>query len=304
VEVGKMSKLMKPLFIDGNFNREGKRIRANYLRTVGEYPLWINDGKPDNDYARHEEDKYYLYIQVGEWLAPIGYTEHKIKERAGYEYLNKQWYGDFEKRNKFFDELRANKSWEEGNKVVTEQIAKEEKFVKEHINDEVIAEFLDKEIESAIKVYNESKESEGKTFPNYVGALFLNDLEKCEQLAVTYKAEREKKEQERKRVIAEQKAKEAKEQAKAEKLLIEEAENIFINGGTIKGGDIIVKLADKYNINIPIRTRGWILNSLAESTITVGDYVSYSYRYWKSKGATGSQKVYDILGDIHNTLTA
>lgn len=27
-----MSKLMKPLFYNGMFNREGKRIRANYLK--------------------------------------------------------------------------------------------------------------------------------------------------------------------------------------------------------------------------------------------------------------------------------
>jgi hypothetical protein len=128
-----MSKLMKPLFINGMYNKEGKRIRANYLKTVGEYPLWINDGSPDNEYTKHEEDKYYLYIQVGEWLAPIGYTEYKIKERAGNEYINRQWYGDFEKRNKFFDELRANKNWEEGNKAVTEQITKEEEFVKEYL---------------------------------------------------------------------------------------------------------------------------------------------------------------------------
>jgi hypothetical protein len=299
-----MSKLMKPLFINGNYNREGKRIRANYLRTVGEYPLWINDGSPDNEYARYEEDKYYLYIQVGECLAPIGYTEYKIKERAGWEYINKEWYGDYERRSKFFDELRANKTWEEGNKAVTEQIAKEERFIQEYSNDNVISAFLKTEIDNVIKVYVESRENEGKTFPNFVGALFLDELEKCEQLAIIYRAEREKKEQERKQVIAEQKEQKAKEKEQAEKLLIEETEKTFINGGTIKGGDIIVKLADKHNINIPIRTKGWILNSLAESTITVGDYVSYNYRYWKTKGATGSQKVYDILGDIRKAITA
>ena len=84
-------------------------------------------------------------------------------------------------------------------------------------------------------------------------------------------------------------------------MLIEETEKIFINGGTIKNGDIIVKIADKHNINIPIRTRGWIYDCLAECTITENG--GASYRYWKKKkGSTGSQKVYDILFDIRKAI--
>ena len=82
---------------------------------------------------------------------------------------------------------------------------------------------------------------------------------------------------------------------------MKETESIFINGGTIKGGDTIVKLADKYNIDIPIRTRGWILNNLSETTITESG--SISYRYWRrSKNAKGSQTVYDAVSYTHLTL--
>ena len=71
------------------------------------------------------------------------------------------------------------------------------------------------------------------------------------------------------------------EEEQAEQLLIEETEEILINGGTINNSEIIVTIADKYEINIPIRTRGWILNNLSEVTIT--DSGSISYRYLKKK---------------------
>lgn len=88
---------------------------------------------------------------------------------------------------------------------------------------------------------------------------------------------------------------------KKEQAAIKEAENTFINGGTIKNGALVVKIADKYGVNVPIRTRGWILNTLAECTISKSG--SVSYRYWKrSKGAKGSQKVYDILSKVRDAL--
>lgn len=54
-----MAKLMKPLFIGGMFNKEGKRIRANYFKTIGNFKLWVGDGKPDRDYGKNADDKYY-----------------------------------------------------------------------------------------------------------------------------------------------------------------------------------------------------------------------------------------------------
>ena len=128
-------------------------------------------------------------------------------------------------------------------------------------------------------------------------AEMVGRLEEAKEHNQKVREQRQEKELERKRELAEQKAKEAEEKALAEKLLIEETEKTFINGGTIKDGDIIVKLADKYNVNIPLRTKGWILNNLAEATITESG--SVNYRYWKrTKNATGSQKVYDVLFDI------
>jgi hypothetical protein len=132
-------------------------------------------------------------------------------------------------------------------------------------------------------------------------AEMVGRLEEAKEHNQKVREQRQEKELERKRELAEQRAKEAEEKALAEKLLMEETEQILINGGTVKGGEIIVKIADKYNINIPLRTRGWILNNLAETTITDGGSVSYRY-FKRSKNATGSQKVYDVLFDIRRVL--
>lgn len=297
-----MAKLMKPLFINGMYNREGKRIRANYLKTVGEYPLWIKDGKPNKDYTRNENDKYYLYIQVDEWLVMTGYTEYELIQRAGQDYLNKEWYGNFEGRQKYFEEnFYKGRTYEEYNPLIKEHIDKEEVFIEESGKNEVVqASFIKAFIDKAIANYIDARDNNGK-FADFIGAAFLGELDKCEQIAKILKVKRQEKDRIRKIELEKQKAKEAEEKALAEKLLIEETEKIFINGGTIKEGDIIVKLANKYNVNIPLRTKGWILNNLAEVTITESG--SVNYRYWKrSKNATGSQKVYDVLFDIRSAI--
>jgi hypothetical protein len=303
-----MSKLMKPLFVNGMYNREGKRIRANYLKTITdnntEYSLWINDGKPDKDYASNEKDKYYLYILVNDWLIMTGETEYELERRAAYEYLNKEWYGDFKGREKYFKEnIYKDRTYEQYSSLVKEHVAKEEAFIQENLNNEVIqVEFINQFVERSIKGYVDARDGKSK-YVDFRGAVFLNELDKCVEISLVLKKQRQEEERERRKVLAEQKAKEAEEKEQAEKLLMEETEQILINGGTIKGGEIVVKLADKYNINIPIRTRGWILNNLAEATITDGG--SVSYRYWKkTKNATGSQKVYEVLFDIRRAITA
>lgn len=298
-----MSKLMKPLFINGMYNREGKCIRANYLKTIGEYPLWTAEGKPDKDYSRIENDKYYLYIQSGNWLIPCGHTEYDLEIRAGVDYLNKEWYGDFEGRRAYFEEhFYKGRKFEEYEPLIKEQVEKEELFIKQSGKNETVqAQFLKSIIDKSIAQYIDARDNGGK-FADFIGAAFLNELNKCCEISKILRKEREEKELIRKAEIAEQKAKEAEEKINAEKALIKETESIFINGGTIKNGDIIIKIANKYNVDIPLRTKGWILNSLTESTITPDG--SVSYRYWKKKSATGSQKIYSVLLDIRSAIMA
>jgi len=302
------AKLMKPLFIDGMFNKKGKRIRAKYVKTLTydgiDYPLWISAGKPDKNYTKNPKDQYYLMVETNGYLVPMGGTEHELGQRSSYEYLNKSWYGDFEGRNKFFDEIRNGRKYEEFDPLIKEQIAKEEAFIAEHCQDENIqAEFFKKSIvDKHITRYIEARDDKGR-YADFHGAAFLNELDKCFKISNKLKAIREQEEAIKKVKREEQRKREEQEEIEAEQKAITETEDIIINGGTIKNGSLICKVADKYNINIPIRTRGWILNALAECTLTADGGISYRY-YKKNKNATGSQKVYDVLFDIKKAIQA
>ena len=305
IEVGQV-KLMKPLFIDGMFNREGKRIRAKYVKTIScdneQYPLWIDSGKPDKDYVQNVDDQYYFMTEKNGYLIPCGYTEYELEQRCGCDYLNKEWYGDFEKRQKYFDEhIYKGRTFEEYEPLVKEQIAKEESFIAEHGKDEKIqAMFLKKNFEKSIATYIDARDNHGR-FADFVGAAFIDELKQCDEIAQNLKKIRQEEDVIKRAEREQQHKKEIEEQQRLEQIKMKETENTFISGGTIKDGELIVKIADKYNINIPIRTRGWILNTLAECTISTDG--SIGCRYWKrSKGVTGSQKVYDILFSIRNIL--
>lgn len=106
--------------------------------------------------------------------------------------------------------------------------------------------------------------------------------------------------QNRKKAMAEEEEKkhaerEAKEREEEEKRLaevqktIEEAENIIRTQGTLhneefEGKTIVLYLFKKYNINVPLKTQGWINNALAKVWFKNGE-ITYSY-YTSSKNST------------------
>lgn len=299
------AKLMKLLFVNGNFNRAGKKIRAKYIKTLccdgAEYPMWVSSGKNENDCPRNADDTHYLMIQAGDYLVPCGCTEFNLIQRSGYQHLSKEWYGSQKEREKFYNNIREGKTYEESSELINEQIAKEESFILECGKKyEVQAKYLKTTfVDNAINSYLDARDNEGE-YLSFQGAAFIGDLEKCSEISITLR-EKKKKESDIRRaeLEAEQKIKQ-EEQNAIEQEKLKEVENAFINGGTIKDGKLIVEIADRYKINIPIRTRGWILNSLSECTMTEDG--SMSYRYWKTKGAKGSQTVYKILFDIRKAL--
>ena len=60
-------------------------------------------------------------------------------------------------------------------------------------------------------------------------------------------------------------------------------------------------LAEKHNIDIPIRTKGWFLNSLSECILT--DSGNISYTYWrKTKNSKGSQTAFEILSKLKTAI--
>ena len=83
-----------------------------------------------------------------------------------------------------------------------------------------------------------------------------------------YQHEIAKKEAEQKEIERQRKE---QEQRKIEMKYLQEQEEIFKQGEKIDGDDF-VKLCDKYEIKLPLRTKGWAMDSLCSIS-----YKSYSY---------------------------
>ena len=301
------SKLMTPLFVDGKFNQSGKRIRAKYVKTVRygdtEYPLWISAGKPENNYPQSDNDTHYLMIQANGYLVPCRYTQYDLENRSGMMKLIQTWYDNSpEKRNKMFHDLREEKSISEYDSAVKDIIAKEDEFIHEWgKKDEIQSEYLKRHfVDPSIASYVEARDQNGR-YACFQGAAFLGETEKCWEIRLKI-VEQNKKEQEKKE---EQKRKEAEEMRILEqKRLQEEIENtekVFLSGGVISNPTMIIEIADKYEIDIPIRTRGWILNKLQRCTIYQNGKISYSYSK-SSKNSKGSDKAFEVMFSILDVI--
>ena len=92
------ARLMKPLFYDGNFNRDGKKMRAVFEREISDgtvsYRLWRSDGKPDIQYPRAENDNYLLYAEIRDYLVPLRITDFYLIDHAGYPVAVAELYGN------------------------------------------------------------------------------------------------------------------------------------------------------------------------------------------------------------------
>jgi len=291
---------MKPIFIDGMFNREGKRVRARQVKTITvdgkEYSLWESAGKPENDYPREDNDKYYLMLLANDYLIPCGETEYGLSIRAGSAKLYKDWYGDFAGRNKYFDELRKDKTYEESEQLIKARVAEENAFIKEYGKDEAAqAEYIKASvIEPSIARWIDARDNDGKRY-DFVGAAFLNELGACEAVAKRIRAEREKEDAVRREEAKKKQEREEAERAAEEEKKLLDAENVIVNGGKIEDGKLITGLADKYGITIPIRTRGWILNTFHDATIKPDGYIGCTYMKKRGSNTHGSDKIYNIL---------
>lgn len=113
---------------------------------------------------------------------------------------------------------------------------------------------------------------------------------------------KKREEQERhKAYLKEQEEKQRKRQEEKNRKLDEAENSLKSHKETANDDGIILDLMRKYNINVPLRTQGWILDCLATVTFTDG---SVGYRYYKRKNGRGSQKAFKCLRDLMDAITA
>lgn len=173
-------------------------------------------------------------------------------------------------------------------------------MIEKYGNDSALqANEIKRQLDWRVALYQNYKENGGR-WPDCVGAAVIGDLGEWLKLAEQAREKSRKEDEER---AKEEKAKLAEEERIKKQEHMEEldkAEAIFRNGGTIKNCALIVELADKHGIKIPIRTRGWMLDTLYD--VTIGEGVSC--RYLKKKGGKGSQSVWDVMNGLRDAIKA
>lgn len=311
-------KLMKPLFYCGNFNAGGKRMKAVLVKEVSDganaYRLWRSSGVPDRDYPRAENNTHILHVETGEYLAPLGMTEYELIGRCGYTLAVAELYGNEENRQKYFADLRSSrrgctdeipKALElEGNaeRRLGSDPAHQAAYIKTILNDR-------------ISTYLTAKENGGESFPDFVGAAILGEIDLCRELAGRYKAKKRaeyaarqaraeaeaKKQREETNRQAEQQLQQAIHILKTEGALNNDSITLCREDGSFGEYSIVNHLMRRYGVEVPLRTQGWINEKL--SSITVKDGRCSGVRYLRAKGGSCSQKIFDcidaLLREVH-----
>ncbi len=293
-----MSTLKKPLFINGMFNREGKNCRADFVREVSNgaqsYKLWTTTEK--KEYPQNERDKYWLYVEVNNYLVPVKLTEWNLVDHLGFYPACVELYGTREERARV---------WQRS-KNINALRAQEEPVILRYGSDPARqADYIHKLLSDHVRYYIDARDN-GGTFADFIGAAVLDEVGNCVELSAKLRAEREAKEEAARREREEQEAQERAEQEEQRRQEIKKAEEIFTRGGLISDGALLVELADRHGVKIPLRTRGWILNSFAQCSIAISadGAPRYSVRYYKRNSGTGSTKIYEIIEQIRAAIIA
>lgn len=311
------AKLKKPLFVNGNYNRTGTRMRFILDREISDgtdtYRLWRSAGKPEIIYPGTDNDRYLLYVEIGEFLAPLRLTDFQLIDRCGYPEMMKNLYGSPECREQFYSKLREKP---DAYSLVASAVAKE----KEQINligadPAVQADYIKKEIQNHIEIYEKAKGYDGAFPPDFIGALALNELDECVTLSEKHRErlEVQRKEEMKRRCDENQKLYQNLTQ-KADAALNKAIETIQ-QGGVMKNTNltiycketnscqdccITIYLFEKYDINLPARTKGWINSKLVSVSFFDGKVSSLQYR--KENQAKCSKSIWKYLNRLCVTV--
>ena len=305
------SKLMTLLFYDGKFNREGRRMRAVLEKEISDgtqtYWLWRSAGNPEQNYPRAENDKYLLCVEINGYLAPLRLTEFTLVDICGYEPAAQKLYGGKENRGTWLNAIEKSGGYE----AVSAAVAEERKEIERYGGDPARqTEYIRNLLGDHVSTYLKSKENGGQTFPDFIGALVMDELSKCVELSAIYRAKRQAEDDaNRARIEAENEAY-CKEQNQIAEQAVAAAIQIILNGGVLKNEkvcfytskyststySIINYLMRQYQVDVPLRTQGWINDKLVNATIKDGK--CGRLQYLRSKGGRCSQKFFQCMNAL------
>lgn len=307
------AKLMKPLFYNGMFNADGKRMRVVFVREVSNgtdvYPLWRSCGVPDRDYPRAENDTHLLYVVLHGYLAPLGMTEYDLIIRSGDPPAIAELYGSMEGRRAHFNEL--GKSAQAHSVAIPRALEIEGETIRRFGRDPVHqTNYLKRIVDEHISTYLEAKENGGQTFPDFIGAAALDDVPLCRELSSKYRtkkqaehaawkakaeAERKRKREETNRE-AEQQIRQALHVLEYGGVLENERIRLYREDGGFGSYSIVNHLMRLYRVEVPLRTQGWINEKLL--SVTVKDGRCTNIRFQSRKGGQCSEKIFACVSAL------
>lgn len=308
------SKLMTPLFYNNSFNRDGRRMRAVCEKTVSNgtdtYRLWRSAGKPDLDYRCGENDRYYLYVDVNGYLAPMGITEYVLIGQSGTMAVDEQ-YGGREARKRHFDELREAEGMDAFYAALDEERAEIERLGSDSARQ---ADYIRKRLDDRVRTYLKAKENGGETFPDFVGALVMDDLARCAELSAAHQAMWRKERQAAAVRAANEERVFCEEQNRIAEKAVSDAIQVIRGGGVLKNDtvkfyrskhhasscSIVLYLMRQYHVDVPLRTQGWINNKLV--SVTIKDGWCTGERYLCAGKKRGSEKFFIYMDRLIRTI--
>ena len=304
------ARLMKPLFYNGYYNRDGKKMRVVLEREISNgtdtYRLWRSDGKPDIEYPRAENDTHLLYVEIRDYLVPLRMTDYNLTDHTGLPAAIAELYGSKDARNEYFDNLRKS-----GDDAVLEAVRCErERIMLLGRDPSCQASYIKQLLDNNVACYIACKESGGDSFPDYVGALILDEIDMCISLTSVHRQKTYAEEQARKvKAEAEDKVF-CEEQNRLAEQVVQETIRIIKNGGILQNQtvkfyrsrysystfSVVNYLMKKYEVTVPLRTQGWINDKLTSVTVENGKCTRL--RYIRSKGAQCSQRFFDCMSKL------
>lgn len=290
------TKLSKPLFVNGNFNRTGKRSHFEFVKELptasGSVRLWRHSGKPENEYPAADTDLYYLFVEVGEYLAPIGLTEYTLEKQTGQHAVTVEHFKG--ETNAYWEQWHECKTAEQREAFNQKYDALAARYGADAMRQ---GEYVWEMLSLKEAAWQDAKE-DPQWFPNCIGAAICGELDKWLEVSAAYKARREAE----KRAEAEERA--AREEAERnEQEARERAEmaaymELLRKPGRVEDGARAVKAADALGVKIPLRTRGFMLEKLATFTVEDDGHVERIQYYRNGGRAYNGSGVYQTLTEL------
>ena len=198
-----------------------------------------------------------------------------------------------------------------GTGAFSEAMAREMKKIIELGSDSARqTDYIKSVLDQHVAAFLDSKESDGKSFPDFVGALILEEIPSCLALRTKYRAYKQEEALKRQAEQEEQDRAFCEERNRKAEQMIDLAIRTIRGGGTLKNEpislyksrydsstySIVNHLMRRYQVDVPLRTQGWINDKLISVTIENGK--CEHLRYMRSKGAQCSQKIFDCMHEL------